>query len=131
MNTSKKSMPFWRHIPALPQILFMLGLTGGVAFRSLIFLQPLGTQIVNIVWYVGVIAYLIFFYMRIVIEGHRRGVCRHPALLERLKTHQLNNEDFLVINELVRSQCRSNIQYNYMVWFGLSFTSLVLAWFFV
>ncbi|MDA1060578.1 MAG: hypothetical protein O3B47_02180 [bacterium] len=122
---------YWKVIPRLAEILFVLGLVGGISFRILIFLRPLGEDIVTMVWYIGIISYIIFFYFRIIIETHRKEICSNEGLFDRLKANKLNDEDSKIIFDVLQSQCRSKIRYNYMIWFGLSVLSLIAALFFV
>ena len=122
---------YWQRIPFIAELLFVLGLIGGVSFRLTIFLKPLGDQAVNTAWYSGIIAYIIFFYVRISIENHRREICTDRFLFERLAGNDLTEMDVKNISSILKSQCKSNIKYIYIVWFGLSVVSLIAAILFV
>lgn len=119
---------YWQKIPGIGTILFVLGLIGGVALRLTIFLEPLGKHLLDFVWFSGVIAYTIFYAVRISIENHRREICS-VELFRRLKANQLLPEDISTLHEMLMSHCRSKVKYNYQAWLLISLVSLLgAAW---
>ena len=117
---------YWQKIPQIATILFVFGFIGGIALRSTIFLTPLGQEIVDLMWYIGVGAYTVFYFVRISIENHRREVCE-TGMIERLKSNALSPEDVAVLHEMLSSHCRSKVKYNYVTWFVISAASLIGA----
>lgn len=117
---------YWQKIPAIGMILLILGLVGGIAFRLTFFVKPWGQDLVDVIWYIGVGAYTIFYFVRISIENHRREICE-SAMLHRLKTNTLTVEDTGALYDMVSSHCRSKVKYNYEVWLAISLLSLVSA----
>ena len=120
---------YWQKIPRIAVWLFVLGLIGGVALRLTIFLQPFDETLMESVWYTGVIAYTIFYFVRISIENHRREIC-NEELMSRLHDNQLTAEDRAELHDLLSSLCRSKVKYNYAVWLAISVISLMAAIFF-
>lgn len=117
---------YWQHIPAIGIVLFVLGLIGGIALRVTIFLDPIGKFWVTATWFIGVIAYTIFYLVRISIENHRREICE-AGLLKRLETNTLLPQDVARLYETVSSNCRSKVKYNYIVWLIISIISLFIG----
>ncbi|MEK7524273.1 MAG: hypothetical protein AAB588_04570 [Patescibacteria group bacterium] len=117
---------YWQHIPYIGIVLFVLGLIGGIALRVTIFLEPIGKFWVTTAWFIGVIAYTLFYFVRISIENHRREICE-IGLLKRLETNTLLPEDVPVLYETVSSHCRSKVKYNYIVWLVISIISLFIG----
>lgn len=117
---------YWQKIRGIGTILLILGFVGGVALRLTIFVRPFGEYFVDIIWYTGVIAYALFYAVRISIERHRREVCQ-PELLKRLKNNSLSDDDIFILHDMISSHCRSKVKYNYVIWLLISIVSILAA----
>ncbi|PJC37198.1 hypothetical protein CO046_01655 [Candidatus Peregrinibacteria bacterium CG_4_9_14_0_2_um_filter_53_11] len=117
---------YWQRVPYIAELLLVLGLLGGGALRLTIFAAPWGQNIVNGIWYFGVISYTVFYAVRISIETHRREVC-DQGLIKRLKEHELSYDDIEILSAMVKSHCNSKVKYNYIAWLAISVISLISA----
>lgn len=129
--TKNNQTLYWQKIPYLAKVLLALGLIGGISLRMTIFLNSYNQDVSNTIWYIGIISYIIFFYIRLSIEKHRHEIYKSPNLIERLEKNKLTKEDAKTLAEVIRSNKRSNIKFNYMMWFILSIASLIGALLFV
>lgn len=120
-----------KHIHTLPKsvinFFFVLGIVGAISFRILIFTDRISPALTKIVWYVGVIGYLLFFMFRFYISHKRRTAIVQFKLIEKINSATtLSEDDREVATYIFSSLLKSKENVNYFVIFILSFVVILL-----
>lgn len=102
-------------------LVFIIGIISAICFRILIIIQYQRPELFRVVWYVGVIGYIVFFMFRYAITQKRRHAIERFDLLPKLEAGAaLSDTDREVLLYLLKSIEKSKENINYLVIFILS-----------
>jgi hypothetical protein len=104
---------------------FLVGLFSAIAFRVIIVLQRMEPDWVRPVWYLGVAGYMFFFFYRYGITKKRKNAITNYALIEKVESKTLSEEDRQVLLYLLSSIKVSLEDINYALIFFLSIVAIV------
>lgn len=108
-------------------LFFIIGLFSAFAFRSLIVLSYIDQALMRLVWYAGIIGYIIFFSFRYYIAYKRRKAILKFYLIEKIDTDEpLTSDEKGVIKYILSSIIRSREVFNYLAIFLLSIIAVIL-----
>lgn len=122
MNNEFKVLPRWTI-----HLFLWIGLTAGIAVRSLMLLNRCNPEAAIWLWRFAMFSYTVFFGYRYIIARRRRRVVTHHELIEKIE--QLKNLDPITRDATVyilRSITRSKELFNYGFICLLSLVALVL-----
>jgi hypothetical protein len=106
---------------------FLLGVLSSVAFRAIILFQKFSPQWVRLVWYFGVIGYMIFFMYRYGISLRRKRTIAQTNIIEKVRTGEtLTSDDRDAALYLLGSIQKSREDWNYLAIFVLSVVAIAL-----
>lgn len=112
--------------PWIIRFFFIVGIISAIFFRLLVvfnyFWQPMG----RVVWYCGVIGYILFFGFRFYISRKRRRVIIENDLINKLEEDSLNREEREEIQYILSSLIKSKEMINYIFIFALSGMAIVV-----
>lgn len=124
---SPQTLPIW-----VINLFFLIGLLSAIAFRVLIVVQHLRPELFRLVWYGGIIGYVIFFSYRYFISSKRRNAIAHYGLIEKLRENVcLTDGDRDVVVYLLSSIAKSRENLNYLIIFVLSLLAVIADQLFV
>jgi hypothetical protein len=103
---------------------FLIGLFSAIAFRAIIVLQHMEPNWVRPVWYFGVVGYILFFFFRFGITKKRKKAISDYALIEKVESKTLSDEDRKVLLYLLSSIKVSLEDMNYALIFFLSIVAI-------
>ncbi len=103
---------------------FLIGLFSAIAFRAIIVLQRMEPNWVRPVWYLGVVGYILFFFYRFGITKKRKKAISDYALIEKVESKTLSDEDRKVLLYLLSSIKVSLEDMNYALIFFLSIVAI-------
>ena len=122
MKNDLKVLPRWTI-----HFFLWLGLTAGVAVRSLTLAQRLNPPSVIWIWRFAMVSYTIFFGYRYIITRRRRRVIANYHLLDKVEAAEaLDPETRNATLYVLRSTYRSKELFNYAFISGLSLIALIL-----
>ncbi|MEN3014067.1 MAG: hypothetical protein ABDH23_05600 [Endomicrobiia bacterium] len=110
-------------------VFFIIGLIATIAIRAIgIVTNILGEVGSKILWYIGVIGFLLFFVYKYNVEKRRRKIIFENAILEKIIINsELDSKDKEVLGSLICSLVSRKDTINYFVIFFTSAVSLVIA----
>ncbi len=77
------------------KLYFWIGIISAILLRTILITGHYNSLISYLMWYMGVIGYLIFFAHRYDIAKRRYGTIKNSGLLEKIEMRQsLTDEDF-------------------------------------
>jgi len=110
------------------KLYFWIGIISAILLRTILIADHYNSQISDLMWYMGVIGYLIFFAHRYDIAKHRYGVIKNLGLLEKIEMRQsLTEEDFDGLDYIMWSLSVSKERLNYLAIFVLSIVAILLS----
>ncbi len=105
----------------------ILGIISAIAFRAITVLQHLEPAWVRLVWYIGVLGYMLFFLYRFYISNKRKKTIERFQLIEKIKANEcLTQEDRKVVLYLLSSIKKSPENLNYLIIFYLSIIAIII-----
>lgn len=120
-----KTTPHLLPTPVI-NLFFVIGVISAVCFRILLVVQHLQPQLFRMVWYVGVLGYIVFFIYRYAISQKRRQAIERFELIQKIeKNTALAAEDREVLIYLLNSIQKSKENINYLVIFTLSVAAII------
>jgi len=114
-------MPGW-----VINLFFITGLVSALLFRILIFVNSYWADWSRVVWYCGVLGYILFFAFRFFISFRRRAVISENNLIEKLKQSDLNENDKDEVIYIMSSIMKSREMINYIFIFSVSVISILI-----
>ncbi len=125
MNNEFKVLPRW-----IIHLFLWIGLTAGIAVRSLMLLNRVNPTAAIWVWRFAMLSYFIFFAYRYIIARRRRRIVTHHRLLEQIaRADGLDPTAREAMTYILRSITRSKELFNYAFICILSLIALVLDFF--
>ncbi|MCB2183931.1 MAG: hypothetical protein KQH63_18030 [Desulfobulbaceae bacterium] len=122
MKNSPHTLP-----AAVINTFFVVGLISALSFRSLMALKDLQPEMFRLVWYVGLIGYLLFFAFRYTISIKRKRAIADYNLIPKLQEGApLSADDRQVVSYLLSSLQKSRENLNYLFIFATSGLAIVL-----
>lgn len=116
-----KMMPGW-----VINLFFVTGLVSALLFRILIFVNSYWPDWSRVVWYCGVLGYILFFAFRFFISFRRRAAIRENNLIEKLEQSDLNENDKDEVIYIMTSIMKSREMINYIFIFSVSGISIIV-----
>ncbi len=121
MSKTPHTLPGW-----VINLFFLIGLVSALAIRALIVITHIRPDLFRLVWYVGVIGYILFFLYRYRISEKRKRVIAEYGLIEKMKNRiPLNNDERDVVAYLLLSITKSRENLNYLFIFALSILAII------
>lgn len=117
---AQKTLPKW-----IILLFFLIGVISAISFRAIIIIAKFDPHLSRIIWYIGVIGYIIFFAYRFYISLKRRRTIIEGELLRKLKQNKLSQEDCQNVAYILKSLIKSKEMYNYIIIFALSAGAIV------
>ncbi len=113
--------------PAVINCFFVIGLVSALSFRSLMALKELQPDMFRLVWYVGLVGYILFFSFRYFISSKRKKAIIDYNLLAKLQSGEnLSEDDRQVVTYLLSSLQKSRENINYLFIFATSSIAILL-----
>jgi hypothetical protein len=107
---------------------FWVGVVSAILFRTIIIADHYSGLAARVLWYAGVLGYLLFFSHRYYIAKSRVGVIKNLNLLEKIQTREpLQEKDFEGLNYIMWSLSVSKERLNYLVIFAFSIIAIILS----
>lgn len=120
MTIKSKTLPSW-----VINLFFIIGLASALLFRVLIFFNSYDPSLSRIIWYCGVVGYLLFFGFRYYISHKRRQSVIHNNLTEKVRSSDLTPDDKDEIIYLFQSIVKSKEMFNYIFIFAVSLLAIL------
>jgi len=108
------------------RLFFIIGIISATSIRLIAIFNRFDPAISRILWYIGVIGYIFFFWYRFKIALKRRKVVNENDLINKLKTGTLEEEDTENIEYLLNSLVKSKEIFNYIYIFLLSIIAIII-----
>ncbi|MDW8055934.1 MAG: hypothetical protein RMJ13_04430 [Elusimicrobiota bacterium] len=110
-------------------VFFIIGLIATISIRAIgVVANIVGEIGTKILWYIGVVGFLLFFIYKYNIEKRRRKIIFENAILEKISINsELEQKDKEVLGSLICSLISTKDAINYFVIFFTSAISLVIA----
>ncbi|MDO9516750.1 MAG: hypothetical protein Q7J10_01760 [Methanosarcinaceae archaeon] len=126
-NSANVRIPQGQSITSV-KIYFWIGIISAILLRAILIADHYNSQISDLMWYMGVIGYLIFFAHRYDIAKRRYGVIKDLGLLEKIEMRKsLSEEDFDGLDYVMWSLSVSKERLNYLAIFVLSIAAILLS----
>ncbi|WMW23196.1 hypothetical protein RE476_05030 [Methanolobus mangrovi] len=110
------------------QFYFWLGLVSAVFLRLIIIADYYNGVLSKLLFYLGVIGYLVFFAHRYHIATRRVSVLKSLELLDKIETRTpLSEDDYRGLQYIMWSLSVSKERMNYLVIFAFSIIAIVLS----
>jgi hypothetical protein len=110
------------------QFYFWLGLVSAIFLRLIIIADYYNGVLSKLLFYLGVIGYLVFFAHRYHIATRRVSVLKSLELLEKIETRTpLSEDDYRGLQYIMWSLSVSKERMNYLVIFAFSIIAIVLS----
>lgn len=107
---------------------FWVGVVSAILLRTIIIADHYSGLAARVLWYAGVLGYLLFFSHRYDIAKRRVGVIKNLNLLEKIQTRKpLQEKDFEGLNYIMWSLSVSKERLNYLVIFAFSIIAIILS----
>lgn len=116
-----KTLPSW-----VINLFFIIGLVSAFLFRLLIFFNYYYSSLSRVVWYLGVIGYLLFFGFRYYIAHKRRKTIIRNDLIKNVLESDMDDHNRDEVVYLLRSILKSKEVFNYIFIFAVSLFAIVL-----
>ncbi|MBN1134536.1 MAG: hypothetical protein JXA38_06445 [Methanosarcinaceae archaeon] len=112
----------------LIKMYFWIGVISAILLRAIIIADHYSGFVARVLWYAGVVGYLLFFSHRYDIAKRRVGVIKNLSLLEKIQTREpLQEKDFEGLNYIMWSLSVSRERLNYLVIFAFSIIAIILS----
>lgn len=116
------------HSMASVKLYFWIGIISAILLRMILIADHYNSLISDLMWYMGVIGYLIFFAHRYDIAKRRYGVIKNLGLLEKIEMRRpLSEDDFDGLDYIMWSLSVSKERLNYLAIFILSMVAIALS----
>ncbi|MDF1533612.1 MAG: hypothetical protein P1P69_03805 [Methanosarcinaceae archaeon] len=110
------------------KLYFWIGIISAIFLRAILITDHYSSLLSNLMWYMGVIGYLIFFAHRYDVAKRRYNVIKNLRLLEKIEMRQpLTEEDFDGLDYIMWSLSVSKERLNYLAIFILSIVAILLS----
>lgn len=107
---------------------FWIGVISAILLRTIIIADHYSGLAARVLWYLGVLGYLLFFCHRYDIAKRRVGVIKDLNLLKKIQTREpLQEKDFEGLNYIMWSLSVSKERLNYLVIFTFSIIAIFLS----
>ncbi|MFN3966255.1 MAG: hypothetical protein ACK4JE_00955 [Endomicrobiia bacterium] len=109
-------------------LFFIIGLIATIAIRAIGIAGLFNETLIKILWYIGVIGFLLFFLYKYKTENTRRKILIENNILEKLGMNsELTEKDKVVLTAIMCGLISKKDTINYFVIFFSSTISLVIA----
>jgi hypothetical protein len=88
---------------------FVSGIVATIAYRIIFLLDPLW---VKIVWYVGTIGFILYFWHRAHIEDKRAKLVKEYDLVNVIETSDIQGDQKSALSYLIKTSLTSKAKYN-------------------
>lgn len=109
---------FWR------LFFFLTGIIATIAYRIIFLLDPFW---VKIVWYIGTIGFILYFWHRSHIESKRANMVRDYDLINVIEKSDINGEQKSALSYLIKTSLTSKARYNSAFIVIVSLMALVIS----
>ena len=124
---NKPEIPMGYSNPVITMF-FWIGIISAFLFRIITIVEHYSPQLSRLLWYVGVIGYLVFFVHRYNIAHRRYGVIKKLNLLEKIENKEcLKNADFEGLRYVLWSISVSKERQNYRMISIFSIVAVIIA----
>ena len=108
-------------------LFFIIGLISALSFRTLMAVGELYPDMIRLVWYVGIIGYILFFSFRYFIARKRRRAITEFDLISKIKEDRpLSENERGVVVYLLSSLQKSRENLNYLFIFTTSILAILV-----
>lgn len=122
MEKNKLSSHFYRNL------IFGVGITATICYRSIIILNHYSQFWVSVVWYIGTMGFIWYFAHRYRVENKREKLIEDKQLGMKIKNNEkLTQEDRDALVYVLRGLRTSKARWNYIAIFVFSILALVYA----
>ena len=126
-DSANVNIPKGYSMPVI-KMYFWVGVVSAILLRTIIIADHYSGLAARVLWYLGVLGYLLFFCHRYDIAKRRVGVIKNLNLLEKIKTREpLQEKDFEGLNYIMWSLSVSKERLNYLVIFTFSIIAIFLS----
>ncbi len=106
-------------------LLFLVGVTATIAYRSIVILNKYSNLAVDVAWYIGTLGFIWYFAHRYRVEQKRDKMIEERKLRGKIKECSMNEEDKQAIEYILKGLDTSKAKWNYSAIFFFSILALV------